>query len=78
LEYALVYRPYNAKRLVGDAQKKSYGADEARDFCSALNERASKGYTVKNGGCVASEGNIIFWALLEKPEVPSKGAEIKQ
>jgi len=69
LDYILVYRPYNAKRLVEDAQRRggSYGEDEARDFGYALKAYVSKGYSVKNSGCVASGENIIFWALLEKP-----------
>ncbi len=66
------FRPYNAKRLVKDAREKSYGTDEAKDFCSALKDRASKGYTVKNSGCVVSGENIIFWALPERPEASSE------
>jgi len=69
MEYVLVYRPYNAKRLVEDAIKRggSRGEDEARDFAYALNDRVSKGYMLRNSGCVVIGENIIFWALLEKP-----------
>jgi hypothetical protein len=72
MDYILVYRPYNIKRLVEDATKRggSRGEDEAKDFMYAVNERVSKGYAMKNSGCVVSGDNVIFWALMEKTKAP--------
>jgi len=72
MDYILVYRPYNVKRLVEDAVRRGgvHGEDEAKDFEYALRERVAMGYTVKNSGCVVSGENVIFWALLEKPDMP--------
>ena len=68
VDYILVYRPYNAKKLVEDAVNRggSRGEDEAKDFMYALNDRVSKGYTVKNSGCFKVGESVVFWALMEK------------
>jgi hypothetical protein len=67
VEYIVVYRPYNIKRLIEDA-KGARGEDEAKDFMAALNERASKGFSVKNIGCFTTSEYVVFWALLEKTQ----------
>jgi len=68
MDYVLIYRPYNAKKLVEDATKRgeSYGEDQAKDLMGAINDYAAKGYTVKNNGCIVSGDYIIFWALMER------------
>ena len=46
VDYILVYRPYNAKKLIDDALKGgARGEDEAKDFMYALRDRVSKGFT---------------------------------
>lgn len=70
MDYVIVYRPYKAERLVKDASGHrggTHGEGEAKDFIYAINERVSKGYMVKNSGCVVSGNDIIFWALMETP-----------
>ncbi|MEM3698075.1 MAG: hypothetical protein QXQ94_11395 [Candidatus Bathyarchaeia archaeon] len=67
VDYILVYRPYNAKKLIDDAIKGgTRGEDEAKDFMYALRDRVSKGFTVKNSGCFTVGESVVFWALMEK------------
>jgi hypothetical protein len=67
VDYILVYRPYNAKKLIDDAMKGgARGEDEAKDFMYALRDRVSKGFTVKNSGCFTVGESVVFWALWKR------------
>jgi len=78
MEYKMVYRAYSHTQLIGrqgtmrdqeDYQERSVAqyANEAQDWSNVLNESASGGFAVKNGGAFPLGDSIVFWALLEKP-----------
>ena len=69
MQYKVVYRPYDATSLIGNAKGKggTYEATcETGDWNTALNKYAKDGWKVKNSGTIGSGRDIIFWALLEK------------
>jgi len=50
-----------------EAKSEAQYVSEAQDWSSVLNESARGGFTVKDSGALPLGGNIVFWALLEKP-----------
>ncbi len=70
MEYKTILRPYDLVFLVGDAKGKvgSQAAYETEEWNTALNKYAKDDWTVKKSGTRISGKDLIFWALLERPE----------
>jgi hypothetical protein len=50
-----------------EAKSEAQYASEAQDWSDILNESAREGFTIKDSGALPLAGDIVFWALLEKP-----------
>lgn len=62
MRYKTVLHRFEVASLVEDTKGVVV---EAEEWNAALNKYAQDGWTIKNGGSVASGLSLVFWALLE-------------
>jgi hypothetical protein len=71
VKYITIYRPYKIPALISLAKSDKEGTtnQESRplkDWNTAVDEYATKGYEIVNSGTIVSGDSVIFWALLKE------------
>ena len=71
MKYITIYRPYKISALISWAKSDREGTtnQESRplkDWNTAVDEYATKGYEIVNSGTIVSRDSVIFWALLKE------------
>jgi hypothetical protein len=71
VKYITIYRPYKIPALIIWAKSDREGTtnQESRplkDWNTAVDEYATKGYEIVNSGTIVSGDSVIFWVLLKE------------